>query len=445
MTSIETRYIIQLSIVDTKGGKIMLKARYLTYTNFGLVEKWYDDMAKKGWQIEKIIFSFIHEFKKAEPEDARYKISMAPNEGSFSAFSKDELRDFDEMAGDFGWHLVDRTFNMNIYKLNEGSQDTLYNEGSEEIEILKKGVRGKIISLSINFIVFAFLAFYIISQFFSRDIFYSNYLIFMGPACILLLLFDALALADYILFKNRNRDAKDVNEIKFSRLTFSKSFIILLYIPLILMVLVLTSDFLLPSGDSNSFVMLISLLPTFIMVSFIYFYRKKIKAMNIKRNGKKFILISMVVLISLITNVSIFTLIDKLSTANEIESQVVGDFIKTRDRRSFLTESCDYYFSEKKDLGIRKTVVKSEDLAGNLFERILKKSMKHPYRADFVKDISGAYPYDRTYILSEDKDYLILYKNVVLEVNGNLEDEEVQKDIARILEVEVWQETNSKL
>ncbi len=413
----------------------MLKARYLTYTNFGLVEKWYEDMAKKGWQIEKIIFSFIHEFKKAEPEDARYKISMAPNEGSFSAFSKDELRDFDEMAGDFGWHLVDRTFNMNIYKLNEGSQDTLYNEGSEEIEILKKGVRGKIISLSINFIVFAFLAFYIISQFFSRDIFYSNYLIFMGPACILLLLFDALALADYILFKNRNRDAKDVNEIKFSRLTFSKSFIILLYIPLILMVLVLTSDFLLPSGDSNSFVMLISLLPTFIMVSFIYFYRKKIKAMNIKRNGKKFILISMVVLISLITNVAIFTLIDKLSTANEIESQVVGDFIKTRDRRSFLTESCDYYFSEKKDLGIRKTVVKSEDLAGNLFERILKKSMKHPYRADFVKDISGAYPYDRTYILSEDKDYLILYKNVVLEVNGNLEDEEVQKDIARILEV----------
>ncbi|MEF3317701.1 DUF2812 domain-containing protein [Peptoniphilus grossensis] len=413
----------------------MLKARYLTYTNFGLVEKWYEDMAKKGWQIEKIIFSFIHEFKKAEPEDARYKISMAPNEGSFSAFSKDELRDFDEMAGDFGWHLVDRTFNMNIYKLNEGSQDSLYNEGSEEIEILKKGVRGEIISLSINFIVFAFLAFYIISQFFSRDIFYSNYLIFMGPACILLLLFDALALADYILFKNRNRDAKDVNEIKFSRLTFSKSFIILLYIPLILMVLVLTSDFLLPSGDSNSFVMLISLLPTFIMVSFIYFYRKKIKAMNIKRNGKKFILISMVVLISLITNVSIFTLIDKLSTANEIESQVVGDFIKTRDRRSFLTESCDYYFSEKKDLGIRKTVVKSEDLAGNLFERILKKSMKHPYRADFVKDISGAYPYDRTYILSEDKDYLILYKNVVLEVNGNLEDEEVQKDIARILEV----------
>lgn len=257
----------------------------------------------------------------------------------------------------------------------------------------------------------------------------------MGPACVLLLLFDALALADYILFKNRNRDAKDVKEIKFSRLTFSKSFIILLYIPLILMVLAFTSDFLLPSGNSNGWVMLISLLPTLIMISFIYFYRKKIKAMNIKRKGKKFILISMVVLISLITNVSIFTLIDKLSTANEIEKEVVGDFVKTRERRSFLTESCDYYSSEKNKLRIRKTVVKSEDLAGNLFERILKKSMKHPYRADYVKNISKEYPYDRTYALANEEDYLILYKNVVLEVNGNLEDEEVQKDIARILEV----------
>ncbi|URN40698.1 DUF2812 domain-containing protein [Peptoniphilus genitalis] len=413
----------------------MLKARYLTYTNFGLFEKWYEDMAKEGWQIEKIILPFIHKFKKAAPEDARYKISIAPNEGSFSAFSKDELRDFDEMAKDLGWHLVDRTFNVNIYKLDEGSRDSLYNDGKDEIEILKKGVRGEIISLSINFIVFAFLSFFLISQFLSSDIFYSNYTIFMGPAVILFLLLDALALGDYIFFKNRNRDAKDVNEIKFSRLTFSKAFVLIFYIALTLIILAFTSGFLLPSGDSNSFVMLISLLPTLIMLSFIYLYRKKIKAMNIKRGGKKFILISMVILISIITNVFTFTLIDKLSTANEVESQVVGDFVITRERRSFLTESCDYYSSEKNKLGIRKTVVKSQDLAGNLFERILKNSMKHPYRAEFVKDISEDYPYDKTYILSAEEDYLILYKNVVLEVNGNFQDEKVQEEIARILEV----------
>lgn len=413
----------------------MLKARYLAYTNFGLFEKWYEDMAKEGWQIEKIIFPFIHKFKKAEPEDVRYKISIAPNERSFSAFSKDELRDFDEMAGDFGWHLVDRTFNINIYKLDEGSRDSLYNDGKDEIEILNKGSRGEIISLGITFIVFVFLGFFITSQFFYREIFYSNYLIFMGPAMILFFLFNTLALGDYILFKKRNKDVKSISEIKISRLTFSKAFVLIFYIALALIILAFTSDFLLPSEDSNSFVMLISLLPTLIMLSFIYLYRKKIKAMNIKRGEKKFILIAMVVLISLITNVFIFTLIDKLSTANEVESQVVGDFIKTRERKSFLTESCDYYSSEKNKLGIRKTVVKSQDLAENLFERILKYFMRDPYWDDYVKDISEAYPYDKTYILLDGEKYLILNKDVVLEVSGNLEDDKVQEEIARILEV----------
>lgn len=413
----------------------MLKARYLTYTNFGLFEKWYEDMAKEGWQIEKIILPFIHKFKKAEPENVRYKISIAPNEGSFSAFSKDELRDFDKMAEDYGWHLVDRTFNMNIYKLDEGSQDSLYNDGKEEIEILNKGVRGEIISLGINFIVFAFLVLFLSSQFLSSDIFYSNYTIFTGPACLLLILFDALALGDYIVFKKRNKDAKDLSQIKFSRLTFSKSYILLLYFPLALMLLALISGFLLSNGDSNPSLMLISFIPALVIISFIYLFRKKIKAMNIKRSKKKFILISMIILIVIFTNVLTFILIDKFSTSNEVESQVVGDFTKTRERKSFLTESCDYYSSEKNKLGIRKTVVKSEDLAENLFERILKNSMKHPYRADYVKDISQKYPYDKTYILSSEEDYLILYKNVVLEVSGNLEDEKVQEEIARILEV----------
>ena len=413
----------------------MLKARHLTYTNFGLVEKWYEDMAKKGWQIEKIILPFIHKFKKAEPEDVRYKVSLAPNEGSFSAFSKDELRDFDEMAKDYGWHLVDRTFNMNVYKLDEGSQDSLYNDGNEEIEILNKGIKGEIISLGTIFMVIVFLVFSITSRFFSRDIFYSNYTIFMWPAAILLFLFDALALGDCIFFKKRNKDAKSISQIKFSRFTFSKAFVSIFCIPFILIVLAFGSDFLLPSGESTGVNMIISLLPSIIMFSLIYFYRKKIKAMNIKRDQKKFILISMVTLIYLITNIFTFTLIYKFSTSNEIESQVVGNFIKTRERRSFLTESCDYYSSEKNDLGIKKTVVKSQDLAGNLFERILKNSMKRPYRAEFVKDISETYPYDRTYITSDQEDYLILYKNVVLEVSGNLEDEKVQEEIAKILEV----------
>ena len=76
----------------------MLKFRFLTYSNFGSMEKWYDEMAKEGYQIEKIVIPFIHKFKKCKQEDIKYKISLAPNEGLFSKFSKEELADYDQMA-----------------------------------------------------------------------------------------------------------------------------------------------------------------------------------------------------------------------------------------------------------------------------------------------------------------------------------------------------------
>lgn len=111
----------------------MLKFRFLTYTNFGLMEKWYEEMAREGWQIEKIPFPFVHKFKKAEPAEIKYQFTIAPNETWHVKFSKEELADYDQMADDYGWHLVDRTFNMNLYEIDEEGVDSLYDDYSYEI------------------------------------------------------------------------------------------------------------------------------------------------------------------------------------------------------------------------------------------------------------------------------------------------------------------------
>ncbi|WP_180753290.1 DUF2812 domain-containing protein [Anaerococcus sp. Marseille-P3625] len=137
----------------------MLKFRFLTYTNFALVEKWYEDMAKDGWQIEKISLSFIHRFEKADPRNVKYKISIAPNEGTFTALTKDEQKDFDNMAEDYGWHLIDRSFNMNIYRLDKDGADSLYNDSLDEIGILNKAIRGEIISISFSLLYLRFYLF----------------------------------------------------------------------------------------------------------------------------------------------------------------------------------------------------------------------------------------------------------------------------------------------
>ena len=149
----------------------MIKFRYLTYSNFGPMAKWYAEMAKKGWEIEKIILPFVHKFKKCQPKDINFRISLAPNEGVFSKFSKEELAEYDQMAEGYGYHLVDRSFNMNLYKLDETASDSLYDDDKYEIEILKKGIKGEIISLSFSTIVVFLLAMFTTSLFKSSDIY----------------------------------------------------------------------------------------------------------------------------------------------------------------------------------------------------------------------------------------------------------------------------------
>ena len=106
----------------------MLKFRFLSYANFGPMAQWYEDMAKQGWQIEKIILPFIHQFKKCEPADIKYQFTIAPNETWYVKFSKEELKDYDEMAEEYGWHMVDRSFNMNLYQVDEKGSNSLYND-----------------------------------------------------------------------------------------------------------------------------------------------------------------------------------------------------------------------------------------------------------------------------------------------------------------------------
>lgn len=410
----------------------MFRFRFLTYTNFALVEKWYEDMAKDGWQIEKISLSFIHKFKKVDPENVKYKISIAPNEGTFTALTKDERKDFDNMADEYGWHLIDRSFNMNIYRLDKDGADSLYNDSLDEIGILNKAIRGEIISISFSAFIFAILSFFILGSFNSSEIYYSNYPLFMAPASIFLLVFITLSLFDFISFRKRNKDTKDIRDFKFSKLSFSKIFVFLAIMPLILTAMAWISSILVPIGSSDGLSRFLLILPNIFLLFLVYFLVKKIKLMDVKKKSKKLILGLMIVSLTLAASALTFFVMYNIDNKVEKEDHI-GNFSVTSERKSLLTESCKHYSAKNYNLAVRKTLVKSENLAEDLFERIVKNSRNHPYRAGFVKDISKSYPYEKTYILSNENEYLILYNNVVLEINGDLNDATVQKDIEKIL------------
>ena len=412
----------------------MLKFRFLTYTNFGLMEKWYEEMAREGWQIEKIPLPFVHVFKKIEPADIKYKFSLAANESLFTKFSKEELSDYDQMADEYGWHLVDRTFNMNLYKVDEEGADSLYDDDSYEIEILNKGVKGELITLSLNSFIFAFLAMSNIARIRSSEIYYSNFPFFMVPAVSMFLIFSLLSLCDYISFKIRNKKVQSIKNLKFSRLAIGRLQALIPVLSIVLVILAFIALVINQLEMGYGLTIIISVIPIIIMAILISYFIKKVKLMDAKKGKKKLLFALIPVIMFVVFTISNIGMLGELALRGDLKTKESDDFSIRNEATSLLAESCKNYRSKSYDLNIRKTLVKSEGLAEDLFNRILKNAKNHPYRAEFVKDISKDFTYDKTYSLADEDSYLILNGKVVLEVDGNIYDKKVTKDIEKILE-----------
>lgn len=412
----------------------MLKFRFLSYANFGSMAQWYEEMAKKGWQIEKIILPFIHQFKKCELADIKYKFSLATNESLFTKFSKEELADYDQMAEEYGWHLVDRTFNMNLYRVDDDGAESLYNDDSYEIDILNKGIKGELITISVNLPVFTFLALSSIARLRSSDIYYSNFPFFMVPAVSLFLIFALLSLGDYVSFKRRNKEVKAIKDLKFTGLGIGK---LQAFLPVLSIVLIILSWIALVIHQLEmgyGLTILISVIPMIFMVILISYFIKKVKEMDAKKGQKKFLFALIPVIMFVVFSISNLGMFAKLALKDDLQTKEIAGFSVRKESTSFLAESCEDYMANSNDLNIRKTVVNSEGLAEDLFNRILKNAENHPYRAEFVKDISKDFSYDRSYSLSDENSYLILKGKMVLEVDGNIYDDKVAKDIEKIIE-----------
>lgn len=338
------------------------------------------------------------------------------------------------MAKEYGWHLVDRSFNMNLYRVDDKGLESLYNDDREEITTLKKAINGELITLIFTIISVALLALFSTSRFNSSDIYYSNYPIFMTPAIYLLLIFNILSIVDYISFKRRNKSVERVDDLKFTSLGYAKLISGLILPSSILVILALFIGLLPQLGGSNSYIMGVYFLVNMLMVALIYYTIKKVKEMDAKKSKKKilFALIPFVIFIG--ASLANIWMINTLSEKTNLEDQDLGYFTAKKEATSLLSESCLDYRSKTNDLNIRKTVVKSVGLAEDLFERIIKNAKDHPYRAEYVKDISKDFTYDKVYSLADEDSYLILNGKVVLEVDGNIYDEKVIKDIEKIFE-----------
>lgn len=408
----------------------MLRFRFLTYANFGLFENWYKEMAKKGYEIEKIKFSFMNFFKKTEPKDVDYKFVISNNEDKYNAFSKQELDDLNEMAKDYGYDFIFKSYNMNLYK-TRAKDKSLYNDDAEELKILRTSVKREIISTAILSVVLLLLHFFTFANFFSEDFYYSNYSMVLGPSVLLMLIFDLLALVDYSLFYRRNRDVSYTKDLKFSKMSFSKFFVYLIMASLILIIVGITLQFVDVNPTLGLKNTLLLWTPFVLMWVLVFLFRKKIKTMNISTASKKKIFALIVVVIFGITYFMNYSIANKLPYYKDKNIEVSGGYEVTELSKGMFLNEHKIYSNE--EFSVERTISKDEDISKNLYKRIIKNAKNHPYFGEHVKDISKEYDYEKTYKLSEGNRYAVLKGRVILVVEGEINNPKIKEEIDKFL------------
>lgn len=406
----------------------MLRFRFLTYANFGLFEDWYKEMARKGYEIEKAKFSFMHFFKKTEPKDVDYKFVISNNEDKYNAFSKQELDELNEMAKDYGYDFIFKSYNMNLYK-TKAKEKSLYNDDVEELKILRTSVKREIISTAILLVVLLLLHFFSFANFLSEEFYYSNYSMVLGPSIFLMLIFDLLALVDYSIFYRRNKDVSCTHDLKFSKMSFSKFFVYLIMASLILIIIGIILQFVDVNPNLGLKYTLLLWSPFILMWILVLIFRKKIKTMNISTASKKKIFALIVIAIFGINYFMSYSIANKLPFNENIE---VSDGYEVTElgKGIFLTEHKIY---SNEEISIERTISKDQDTAKNLYKRIIKNAKNHPYFGEHVKDISKEYNYDKTYKRSEGNRYAILKDRVILVVDGDINNSEIKTEIEKFL------------
>lgn len=406
----------------------MLRFRFLTYANFGLFENWYKEMAKKGYEIEKTKFSFIHFFKKTELKDVDYKFVISNNEDKYNALSKQEIDDLNEMAKGYGYDFIFKSYNMNLYK-TRAKDKSLYNDDVEELKILRTSVKREIISTAILSVVLLLLHFFTFANFLSEEFYYSNYSMVLAPSILLILIFDLLALVDYSVFYRRNRDVSFTRDLKFSKMSFSKFFVYLIMASLILIIVGITLQFVDVNPTLGLKNTLLLWTPFVLMWILVFLFRKKIKTMNISTATKKKIFALIVVAIFGITYFMNYSIANKLPDYKNTEA--IGRYEVTELSKGMFLNEHKIYSGE--EFSIERTISKKETTSKNLYKRIIKNAKNHPYFGEYVKDISSEYDYDKTYKLSEGNRYAILKGKVILVVEGEINNPEIKDEINRFL------------
>lgn len=188
----------------------MLKFRHIGYYNYPSIENWYEDLAGKGWAIDRVYSDFIHSFKKIEPSKRKYKLVLFAKERAFSAFSPEETNEFYNMCSSIGWSHVSSALKFEIfYSDNPKNTEQIYDEREEERRLITKVMNKELVMAIIMVILMLFYLFLIPKFFTTSRMLVDNTTLAIGISMVFIIPVLILKAINIIQFWYMNKEAWD--------------------------------------------------------------------------------------------------------------------------------------------------------------------------------------------------------------------------------------------
>ena len=119
--------------------KYKITIKYLNIINYPYIEEYLEDMARKGWLLDKIILGSILIFKKIQPQELEFSISPFEIETFFTRKTKKELVEFETVCQAVGWNYCAKSYDLFIYyKEKDADLLEIHTDEEEEFKLLEK-------------------------------------------------------------------------------------------------------------------------------------------------------------------------------------------------------------------------------------------------------------------------------------------------------------------
>lgn len=131
-----------------------VEINYLNIDNYPKIEKHFETMTKKGWNIHKIFAGSLFIYEKVKPKDLEFSISPYEVETIYTRKTKSDLKEIQTVSEMVGWNYITKSYDLQIYYKEKGSKALAIHTDEEEefntLEIIvNKHLKSEYISLSI--------------------------------------------------------------------------------------------------------------------------------------------------------------------------------------------------------------------------------------------------------------------------------------------------------